>query len=134
MANYSANSQSAFDTFSVNGYSFILNQKEMQEMIDGCGHILNTLKVQSQGRVLFSENICAVEIGDVRFTIKGYLTVLEYYSSPVGWTKYYIFDLCKKRVIKTRRIDETEKRLVWEDFIELNDSIRKKYVEQIVDF
>ncbi len=122
------------ETFSINGYGFKLDKKGMQKMTDGCGDILNKLSVQSQGKVIFSESICTVEIEDVRFTIKGYLTVLEHYSSPVGWTKYYIFDLCKKRLIKTRRIDETEKRLVWEDFIELTEATKKKYVEEILTF
>jgi hypothetical protein len=134
LVNYSVYSQPPTDIFSINGYSFRLDKKEMQKMVDGCGDILNSLSVQSQGKVLFSENICAVEMEDVRFTTKGYLTVLEHYSSPVGWTKYYIFDLCKKRLIKTRRIDETEERLVWEAFIELSESTRKKYVEQVIDF
>jgi len=131
---YSSYAQLPEDVFILEGYKFKIEKKELQKVTDGCGEILNRLTLENGSDLIFSETICTSEIGDIRFHTKGYLTVVERYSSPVGWTEFYIFDICKKRLIKTKRVEEGQTNLGWEQFIELTESTRKKYVSQVIDF
>jgi hypothetical protein len=112
------------------GFTFKLERKELKVLTDGCTENRVTLSVMHNGVACFSKIFCVADKSDIRFTQKGYMTVVEHYSSPVGWTIFYVFDLCKKRVIVTNRIDEGQS-LNWDDFIELKDSTKKKFVEKI---
>ena len=91
------------------------------------------LTVNNKTKNVFAQTICTAEIGDIQFLQKGYLTIIEHYSSPVDWAVYYIFDLCKGSVIKTKQIDEGIK-LRWEDFINPTAQTKKKYIESITKF
>lgn len=118
------------DRFEAAGFAFKLEKKALKVLTDGCSEVRVKLSVTNKGSNSFSEIFCVADKEDVRFNQKGYLTVIEHYSSPVGWTIFYVFDLCKKRVIVTRRIEEGES-LVWEEFIDLKDSTKKKYVDKV---
>jgi hypothetical protein len=121
------------EKFEANGFVFSLSSKELKAITNGCSDFLASLKVTNSGRTIYSESFCIPDKKDVRFHLKGYLTVIEYYSSPVGWTKYHIFDLCKRRLMITRKIEENEV-LAWEDFIELKDITKKKFIEKVEAF
>lgn len=112
------------------GFTFKLERTELKVLTDGCTENRVTLSVMHNSSACLSEIFCVADKSDVRFNLKGYMTVVEHYSSPVGWAIFYIFDLCKKRMIVTKRIEEGQS-LNWDDFIELKDSTKKKYVERI---
>lgn len=119
------------DRFEAIGFAFKLEKKALKVLTDGCSEIRVKLSVTHKGSNSFSEIFCVADKEDVRFNQRGYLTVIEHYSSPVGWTIFYVFDLCKRRLIVTRRIDEGET-LVWDEFIDLKDITKKKYVDKVV--
>jgi hypothetical protein len=114
------------------GFTFKLERKALKVLTDGCSENRVALSVMHNGSASFSDIFCVADKEDIRFNVKGYMTVVEYYSSPVGWTIFYVFDLCKKRLIVTKRIDEGQS-LKWEDFVELTDATKKKYVDKVKD-
>lgn len=114
------------------GFTFKLEREELKVQTDGCTENRVMLSVMHNGVGSFSESFCVADKEDVRFHLKGYMTVVEHYSSPVGWTIFYIFDLCKKRVIVSKRIDEGQF-LHWEDFIEPAASTKERYIDKIED-
>lgn len=113
------------------GFVFKLERKALKALTDGCTENRVTSSVTHNSSACFSEIFCVADKEDIRFNSKGYITVVEHYSSPVGWTIFYVFDLCKKRVVVTRRIEEGES-LAWEEFIDLKEVTKKKYVDKIV--
>ena len=121
------------ETFIVNGCTFTLERKQLTKVVADCSDYLNKVTVKAESKIVFETTICGTDLKDVQFIHKGYLTVLEYYSSSVGWFEYHIFDVCKRRIIKTRRIDQGEK-LNWEDFIELSPDFKNKYVKKVTEF
>jgi hypothetical protein len=127
-------SQQPVETFKIEGYVFSHERQQLKKLTNECSDYLNRVSVKADGKVIFNNSICGVDINDVRFIQKGYLTVLEHYSSPVGWFEYFVFDLCKKRIIKTKRIDEGKGKFTWEKFIELDQSFRKQYVAEVTSF
>jgi len=118
------------DCFEVFDNTIKLEKEELTKVAKECDAVVNLLTMSTNSNQVFVETICTADIEDVRFTQKGYLTIVEHYSSPVGWTVYYIFDLCKSRLIKTKRIDEGVK-LIWNDFIDPNNVTKKNYIEKI---
>ena len=127
-------SQELVETFKIEGYVFRHERQELKKVTNECSGYLNGVSVKAGGKVIFNSSICGVDLNDVRFIQKGYLTVLENYSSPVGWFEYLVFDLCKKRVIKTKRIDEGKGKFAWDQFIEPDETFRKKYVAEVTNF
>ena len=121
------------DQFTLLEYNIKLEKEVLTAITKGCDGTLNILTVNNKTTSVFAQTICTAEVGDVRFLQKGYLTIIEHYSSPVGWTVYYIFDLCKGSFIKTKQIDEGIK-LVWHDFINPTAKTQEKYIESITKF
>ncbi len=121
------------DQFQLFDYTIKLEKKELQKILNNCDASINTITVNNSINNVYAETICTAEIDDVRFAQKGYLTIIEHYSSPVGWTVYYIFDLCKESIIKTKQIDEGIK-LTWYDFINPTTETEKKYIESTAKF
>jgi hypothetical protein len=126
-------SQQMVGTFTVNDCTFIHTRKQLDKMVSECSDYLNKITIKAGGKVVFENSICGVDVNDVQFIHKGYITVLEHYSSPVGWFEYIVFDVCKNRIITTKRIDEGVK-INWEEFIELKEPFKTKYVEQVTNF
>ena len=120
------------DTYKQAGYVVKVEKEELTKITNDCDAVANKVILIIGGRTIYTEAICTADIEDVRFTNKGYLTVVEHYSSPVGWTIYYIFDLCKNQLIKTKRIDEGIE-LDWSDFIEPTQVTREKYIEKVTN-
>lgn len=89
------------------------------------------LKLIKRGKQIYQEKICSAELTDVKVLVRGYLTVVEHYSSPVGWSQFYVFDLCKMRLILTKKLQESPG-LPWEQFIDISDEFNAKYIEKIV--
>lgn len=112
------------------GFTFKLERTELKTVNGDCTENRVALSVTQNGSACFSQIFCVADKSDVRFTLKGYMTVVEHYSSPVGWTIFYVFDLCKRRVIVTKRIEEGQS-LNWDDYIDLNENTKRKYVESI---
>lgn len=127
-------SQQHIDSFVVEGYAFNQDRVELTKVVDECSDYLNKITVKEGDKTIFTKSICGVDVSDVRFIHKGYLTVLEHYSSPVGWFEYVVFDLCKHRIITTKRIEEGQGKFKWEEFISLDEAFKKKYVEKVVSF
>lgn len=121
------------ETFELLGYTVKLEKQELLKITDNCDGTLNKLSVSDNEKVVFNKTICTADIRDVLFVEKGYLTIIEHYSSPVGWSQYYIFDLCKRRVVVTKKIEEGTE-LSWEEFIELDSGVKEKYVDNILPF
>lgn len=121
------------ETFVVNDCTFSLERKQLTKVVDDCSDYLNKITLKTGGKVIFETSICGTDAIDVQFIHKGYLTVLEHYSSSVGWFEYYVFDVCKTRIVKTKRIDQGVK-LNWEEFIELKPDFKSKYVEKVTEF
>jgi hypothetical protein len=119
----------------IEGYSFSVKTELVSKVKDGCGLYWNNVMVASPNKkTVFSNNLCGEDSKDVTFIQKGYMTILEHYSSSVGRFQYYIFDLCKKRMIKTKKIDEGAGKFEWQEFIVMKEEFRKKYVESVVNF
>src|SRR5258705_12418608 len=113
LAGSNSYSQQLVETFRIEGYVFRHERQELKKLTDECSNYLNRVSMKDGGKVIFNNSICGVDINDVSFIQKGYLTILEHYSSPVGWFEYFVIDLCKKRIIKTKRIDEGKGKFVW---------------------
>ena len=123
------------DTFEIEGYSFSMKTELVSKIKDGCGLYWNNVVVKSPSKkILFANNLCGEDNEDVTFIHRGYLTILEHYSSSVGIFQYYIFDLCKKRMIKTKKIDQGPGKFSWEKFIDLDEEFKRKHVEKVVPF
>jgi hypothetical protein len=120
------------ETYEAQGIRIEVEKQELLKLTEGCDGFLNVLTVKRRGNRVFTERICSVDSGDVVFVRKGYLTIVEHYSSPVGWSKYYIVDLCQGRLIITREIEEGTE-IDWEKFIDLDGSV-KPYIEEVKKF
>ena len=134
LGSYSGYSQEpVIETYKLSGHVLKVEKQELLKLTNGCENIMNHLSLKNQKREVFSESICTAEIEDLSITKKGYLTVVEHHSSPVGWSKYYVFDLCKQRLVITKELDEGTK-LAWDHFITLDDSTKGKYVDKVIPF
>jgi len=125
--------QQKSELFTIEGYVFNDEQTQLTKLVENCSDYLHKISMKSAGSTIFERSFCGVDSKDVQFIQKGYLTVLEHYSSPVGWYEYVVFDLCKKRIMLTKRIDEGEK-FSWEQFIELKKDFKEKYIVKIQNF
>jgi hypothetical protein len=117
--------------FSVGKIVVSIARSQSVKTPDGVCESLSDLKIMNNGKQVYHEKICSVELDDVKVLERGYLTVVENYSAPVGWSQFYVFDFCKMRLILTKRLQESTG-LPWEDFIEMNEQFKAKYVEKIV--
>ncbi len=121
------------DEFSLNGVQIFLYKYSMVETDKGVCEVSSNLRLVKAGKQVYQTQICSVELSDVEVLEKGYLTVIRHYSSPVGWSKAYIIDLCKGRLIETKELNEGLT-ITWNDFIELSSATREKYVKSITNF
>jgi hypothetical protein len=127
-----AYSQDKFvDKYELNGFFFSIETNELDKITNGCGAFLSKVRVMNGSKIVFNEVICVVEIDDIGFRQKGYLTIIEHYSSPVGWSQFYIFDVCKKRLIRTKKIEEGTE-LNWSDFINPSPLLSTKFIEKMI--
>ncbi len=134
LGSQTSNAQQTVESFVVDGYTFSQDRKELTKVVDECSDYLNRITVKSGSKTIFVQKICGEDINDVRFIHKGYLTVLEHYSSSVGWFEYIVFDLCKHRIITTKRIEEGQGIFEWKEFITLDEAFKKKFVEKVTSF
>lgn len=119
------------DVAEIDGYSLQLNKQELFEITEGCDLVLNRITLKNEEKTIYEKTICATTLEDIVIINKGYLTIVEYYGAPVGWSQYYIFDFCKQRLILTKRLDEGVK-VEWINFINPTVEFSKKYVEKMI--
>lgn len=117
----------------INEYELSLSKKEAVETESGFCEVQNIISLNKGAGELQSFSVCTAELEDVQFVNKGYLTVIEHYSSPVGWSKYFVFDFCKKRMIETKKLDEGTE-IEWASFIDFNSEFEKSTIEKITKF
>lgn len=117
------------EIFEINGFKLCVQTREVLVQNGVCDTYVSELSVDRNKSTVFEESICASYDNDVTIIRKGYLSIVEHYSSPVGWSIYYIFNFCESRVFQTRRISDSDKtNLNWEDFIEPSDEISSEYI------
>jgi hypothetical protein len=133
ICNIPCNAQQKIDSFTIQGYVFSDDQVQLTKLVDNCSDYLHKISMRSANSTVFEVSFCGVDSKDVQFIQKGYLTVLEHYSSPVGWSEYVVFDICKKRIMLTRRIEEGEK-ISWDQFIDMNKDFKDNYIVRIQEF
>ena len=105
------------DSFMYQGLEITLSQTSNIETPEGLCEYWNTLTVREGDAVLFEASFCTVEDIDAKMVHKGYLTVIEHYSSPVGWSQFYVVDVVARKVFKTHPLQESMG-LPWEQFID----------------
>lgn len=108
-----------------------IDRSQSVKTADGICESLSDLKIVNGGKEVYREKICSAHPDDVKVRERGYLTVIENYSAPVGWSQFYVFDFCKMRLILTKKLQESSG-LPWENFIEMNEQFKTKYVEKVV--
>ena len=96
----------------------------------GVCEVSSDVRLTKDGKKIYQGQICSAELSDVKFIRKGYLTVVEHYSSPVGWSQFYVFDLCKMRLFVTKKLQESPG-LNWENFIDVSDEFNAKYIAEV---
>jgi hypothetical protein len=111
-------------TVQLSKYQFV---KEDQVLCE----VSNSLKLIMNGKQIFHEKICTAELADVKIITRGYLTVVEHYSSSVGWSQFYVFDFCKMRLLLTNKLQESPG-LPWESFIDLRNDFKTQYIEKVI--
>ena len=121
------------EQLSINGVQILLYKYPSENTGEEVCEVPCDIKLIKNGKQVYYERICAVDVEEVQIILEGYLTVIRHYSSPVGWSKAYIIDLCKERVIETKELGEGTE-INWIDFIELSNASREKYVENISNF
>lgn len=115
----------------INGVQILIYKYPMVKTDEELCEIPSDIKLIKGGKQVYYKRICAVELEEVQIRVKGYLTVIEHYSSPVGWSQFYVFDLCKMRLIITKRLAESPG-LPWNEFSNPTDEFSKQYVEQTI--
>lgn len=126
--------QQHVDSFVVEGYTFSQDRTQLTKVVNECSDYLNKVTMKTADKTIFEKSFCGTDEKDIHFIHKGYLTVLEYYSSSVGWFEYVVFDLCKHRIITTKRIEEGQGKFKWEEFISLDEEFKNKFVVKVVNF
>lgn len=121
------------EEFDLNGVQVLLYKYPMVKTDEELCEVPSVIKLIKEGKQVYYERICAVELADVEILAEGYLTIIRHYSSPVGWSKAYIIDLYKRRVIETKELDEGTE-IKWTDFIDLSKVNRDRYVKNITNF
>jgi hypothetical protein len=119
--------------FKINDITVSLRKYLNVKTDQGVCEVSGDVKLTRGGKKIYQEQICSAELPDVKIVTKGYLTVVEHYSSPVGWSQFYVFDLCKMRLLLTKKLQESPG-LPWEKFIDVSDDFKAKYIEKIVQF
>ena len=121
------------EELSIQGVQILLYKYSMVETDEGVCEVASNLKLFKEGKLVYKTQICSVELGDVEILERGYLTIIRHYSSPVGWSKAYIIDICKERLIETKELDEGTT-IAWNDFVDLDSITKDKYVKKITNF
>ena len=72
--------------------------------------VLNVILISKEENLLYKTVIASADILDVTLRDFKYdcAFVAKYYSSPVGYFEYYVYDLKNKSSWKTRKLDELE--------------------------
>ena len=124
---------STFEKYTLLGFSICLEKQILSQITEECDAVINEVSLSYEEEELFKETICTPDVEDVLLVREGYITIIEHYSSPVGWSRYFVFDLCQRKVIKTKRLDEGTE-LNWGDFIKLDSLTKEEYVDEIIAF
>lgn len=111
--------------FKINDMTVELRKYLNVKTDQGVCEVSSNVKLTKGGKEIYQRQICSAELTDVKIVTKGYLTVVEHYSSPVGWSQFYVFDLCKMRLFLTKKIQESPG-LPWEKFINVDNEFRAK--------
>ena len=134
LGSFNAYCQQRVESFTIDNCNFKHDRQQLTKVVKQCSDYLNKITLTVSGKKIYEVELCGVDESDVRFIHKGYLTVLERYSSAAGWFEYTVFDLCKKRIITTRRVEEGTAKFAWEEFIKLEEPFKTKYVDKVKDF
>ena len=117
------------DEIKIGSVTLQLHKKRFVETNQGFCEAYSELIILNGNKEVYKNAICTVELDDIKFREKGYLTVIEHYSSPVGWSQFYVIDFCKKRLYITKKLQESLG-LSWEKFIEPEQKFKDQYIEQ----
>lgn len=115
----------------INGVQILLYKYPMMKTEEELCEIPSDIKLIKGGKQVYYNRICSVTMEEVQIRVKGYLTVIEHYSTPVGWSQFYVFDLCKMRLMITKRLEESPG-LPWDEFINPTNEFGKQYVERTI--
>lgn len=121
------------DTYKHDGYEVSISKEVLEKLTNGCESIHNTFSFYNGDKLIFEEVICTPEIDDLSIVRSGYLTVVQYYSSPVGWSKYFVFDFCKGRMDETLRLEEMIE-IDWDLYLSMRESDYSEYLEKSTTF
>jgi hypothetical protein len=121
------------DSFKSESFSLTLDKEELTGLVNNCGSILNKISFFEDDNLTYNISLCTSDFEDITFIKKGYLTVIEHYSSPVGWSKYFVFDFCKKRIIETKTLGEGTS-IEWTSFIDFTSDFKKSTIAKIIEF
>ena len=120
------------DTVLVDACTALLQSIGMGKTTEGFCEFAYVLTVKVDSSTLYTKTFCVAEPDDVLFVEKGPLTALEYYSSSVGWSQFYIIDFRKMRVVITKRLQESP-HLDWQQFVSISAEVDERYVQEIID-
>ncbi len=110
-----------------------LHKKQLVETDQGFCEVYNELILLRGNKMIYKNSICAAELADVTITERGYPTVVEHYSSPIGWSQFYVFDFCKMRLFITKKIQESSG-LPWKKFIDPEPQFKAQFLEKEESF
>ncbi len=119
------------DAFEANGLQLVVESKELTKLVDNCGSILNRVCLKQGAKEVYKKTLCTTGFNEVLIRNKGYLIVVEHYSEPVGWSQFYVFDLCNRVLYLTKKLSESAG-LEWEKFIEMDSNFKDKYISEII--
>lgn len=121
------------DEVKIEDVTLRLLKKQFVETNQGFCEAHSKLTILIGNKEVYKNVLCTVDLDDVKIIERGYLTVIEHYSSPVGWSQFYVIDFCKKRLFVTKKLPESTG-LSWKKFINLQEQFKNRYIEQEKSF